>query len=182
MRVALSNAIFSLWLWLRSVQRRNCLKSGTDMATLLQKLGEYYPVREKDGICEFYYRKEVSGKIETRLYRSFDLGNSYLETKDGKDWTDKRIRPKSEFSLKVGLSQMRCIREYGYQTGAKPKLFSAVSNKEFRRIWIGIIQTLIVMNLQMETPIHIEQVIDREKKTIRTIGWVYAHKNGENIL
>lgn len=175
MSIALSNAIFSLWLWLRSVQRRNCLKFGTDMATLLQKLGEYYPVREKDGICEFYYREEVSGKIETRLYRSFDLGNSYLETKDGKDWTDKRIKPKSEFSLKVGLSQMRCIREYEY-------LKEPLSEDWFRRIWIEIVQTLIVENLQMETPVHIEQVIDREKGIIKTIGWVFAHKNGENIL
>lgn len=152
------------------------------MATLLQKLGEYYPVREKDGVSEFYYHKVVSGITEQRLYRSFDMGNSYIETKYGKDWTEERIKPKSEFSLKVGVSHMRGIREYKYLEMTQPEHFSEECNKEFRRIWIGIIQTLIIENLQMETPIHIEQVKDGEKDTIRTIGWVYAHKNGQDIL
>ena len=136
--------------------------------TTIQKLSEFWPIKCENGIYEFNYVELGSdGYRYHKQFRGYDL-TKYIETKDGKDWTTDKVKPRTWLSNLVGMNLAITHKELQYQTE---------HNIDYhRRVWVGIMQRLIIENLQMETPISITEEKGVDFVTFR--GRVYAHKNG----
>lgn len=136
--------------------------------TVLQKLSEFMPIKCENNIWEFKYVEQGSdGNKYIKTYRSLDMANKFIPAEDGKDWTTENIKACTMLSVQIALN-MRVSRK---------ELLSSQEEMGYpRRVWLGIMQRLIIDNYQMETPISITEETDVDFVTIK--GRVYAHKNG----